>query len=124
MHEVVAATPTGDRITELTLEGGVNVSLDNNLKKWYKFTPKETGTYQIYSTGLEDDIWFKVYSDKKYENSDYHYLTFSDIGQAYKNGDQVTCPSTLDEGTNYYISLCLMRDNTQDDFVLGVEKVE
>ncbi len=101
---VVAATPTGDRITELTLESDAYVSLNSIVSKWYKFTPKETGKYQLYSTSLEKHMWFEIYSDKQYRNSDYHYLTFS--------------IKTLD------ISLGLFWLDDQDDFVFGIEKVE
>lgn len=121
---VVAATPTGDRITELTLENDMAVSLAGHLSKWYRFVPKETGKYQFYSTGLEKNMWFEIYSDKQYRNSDWHYLTFSIDTLAYKNGNQVNYPQTLDAGTTYYISLNLFWPDDKDDFVFGVKKVE
>ncbi len=121
---VVAATPTGDRITELTLENDMAVSLAGHLSKWYRFVPKETGKYQFYSTGLEKNMWFEIYSDKQYRNSDWHYLTFSIDTLAYKNGNQVNYPQTLDAGTTYYISLNLFWPDDKDDFVFGLETAE
>lgn len=123
VYKVVTATPTGDRITEVTLESGVDVSLDSELKKWYKFTPKETGTYRFYSTGLDEDMWLDVYSDSQYSNSDYHYLTFTYTFQTCRDA-QVDRNATLEAGTTYYIALNMIWDDTQDDFVFGVEKVE
>ena len=124
VYKVVTATPTGDNITEVTLGSDVDVSLDSTLRKWYKFTPNETGMYRFFSTGLEEDMFLNIYSDTQYDNSDYHYLTFTYTFQTCRNGKQVNRTNTLVAGTTYYIELDLIWNNKQDDFVFGVEKAE
>ena len=123
VYKVVTATPTGDRIKELTLGNEVDVSLDSAVQKWYKFTPTETGKYHFYSTGLDESMYFGVYSDKQYDKSHYFYLTVSYTSQSCSNA-QVNRSTTLEAGTNYYILLDMVWSDTQDDFVFGVEKVE
>ncbi len=123
VYKVVTATPTGDRITEVTLGNKVNVSLDSVLKKWYKFTPTETGTYRFYSTDLDENMYFEVYSDTEYDKSSDFYLTVTYTSQDCKNA-QVNRSVVLEAGTNYYIAMGMAWSDTQDDFVFGVEKVE
>ena len=123
VYQKVTATPTGDRITEVTLGKDVAVSLASGTKKWYKFTPSESGTYRFYSTGLDEDMSFNVYSDTQYENYDYHYLTFSYKYQTCRDA-QLNKSADLEAGTNYYIRLNMIWNDTQDDFIFGVEKVE
>lgn len=123
VYKVVTATPTGDRITEVTLDSMVDVSLDGALKKWYKFTPTETGTYRFYSTDLDENAYLEVYSDTEYDKSNNFYLTATYTSQDCK-GIQVNRSVMLEAGTNYYIALAMTWSDTQDDFVFGVEKVE
>ena len=123
VYKEVQATPTGHNITEVTLDSNVDVTLENPTRKWYKFTPQETGTYRFYSTGLDESLSFYVYSDTQYDHSDYHYLTFSYTWQSCI-GSQLDKSKTLTAGTTYYISVNLLWEDKQDDFTFGVEKVE
>ena len=124
LEKVVTATPTGDKITTLSLGKSEAVSLDSSTHKLYKFSPEESGTYRFYTSDLTESMYFDVYSDSQYGNSNWRYLTMSYTFQTCQGGNQVDRSATLQKGTTYYIKLDLIWDDKEDDFTFGVEKVE
>ncbi len=124
LEKEVTATPTGDNITAMQLGKDLAVSLDSSTRKLYKFSPEETGTYRFYTSDLTEDLFFDVYSDSQYGNTNWRYLTMTYTFQTCQGGNQVDRSATLQKGTTYYIELDLIWDNKEDEFTFGVEKVE
>ncbi len=124
VEKVVMATPSKDRVIGLQQGEEASVSLNSSARKVYKFSPEKTGTYRFYSSDLSEELYFNVYSDTQYEHTSTKYLTFTYADQTCDNGSQVNKSVELEKGTTYYIELEFVKDDKEDSFVLGVEKVE